>query len=109
MPLLNCCNSPTGTLRVGLTLVLGLMPKIRRDLGKAVGYPLFASAAFGVLAWNTREKCLAGTGLLSDLGFTCPSTAALALAIAILAVAVIVVTQLQGRDAPNQKGNIDGA
>ena len=66
------------------------MSRIRRTVENALGYALFVAAAFGVIAWNTREKCLSGIGLLPDLGFACPSPVTLVVAVAILSMAVFV-------------------
>ena len=72
------------------------MSRVGQAFGKAFGYSLFVAAIVSVVAWNTREKCLAGTGLLSDFGYGCPTPVELGVAIALLAASVFGVAGLRG-------------
>jgi hypothetical protein len=67
------------------------MSRVRRTVESALGYALFVAAAAGVIAWNTREKCLAGIGVLPDIGLACPRTKTLVVAVAILSIVIFVV------------------
>jgi len=89
------CHAFASTTRFGLTQALGLMSRVRLTVQTALGYALVVAIAVGVVAWNTREKCLAGVGLLSQFSSGCPSPKTLVVAVAILSAAVFVWAALR--------------
>ncbi|WP_141400893.1 hypothetical protein [Pseudoxanthomonas wuyuanensis] len=41
-------------------------------LAKALGYAAFSASLVGIVAWNTNNKCRAGTGIFHSLAKHCP-------------------------------------
>jgi hypothetical protein len=78
------------------------MLRIPRTFESSLFYALFTSAVVGVIAWNWREKCISGTGFLSEFGFGCPSTTMLVIAVLALALTVFVYSMWRGRRERNQ-------
>jgi hypothetical protein len=81
------------------------MPRISRTIESSLFYALFTSALVSVIAWNWREKCISGTGFLSEFGLGCPSTTMLVIAVLALALTVFVYSMWRGRRERNQPGN----
>ena len=71
------------------------MFRIRQAIENGLGCGLLVAAAAGVVAWNTREKCLNGVGILPAWGVECPSPKTLVVAIVALSLVVGVRATLQ--------------
>jgi ABC-type Fe3+ transport system permease subunit len=78
------------------------MSKIWRTIESSLAYAVFATVLIGVLAWNWREKCLVGTGLLSEFGFGCPSIPTLVFATVALVLTAFVYSMWRGRGATDE-------
>jgi len=71
------------------------MSSVWQIVGKASGFALVIAMLAGVIAWNTREKCLGGVGLLPAWGVACPSPKTLVVVVVALSLVAGVGATLQ--------------
>ena len=71
------------------------MFRIQQAIENGLGCGLFVAAVAGVVAWNTREKCLDGVGLLPAWGVACPSSKTLVIVVVVLSLVAGVGATLQ--------------